>query len=81
MSDIDPVSRLMYNRGRDPIDWAADLIEIDLRIRDEVASGLVKRGVPITLLDQSPQAYARRILAKLLEAGWTPPAVTDRSAS
>jgi hypothetical protein len=75
MTDIDAVSQLQYDRGRNPIDWAADLIEIDLQIRDEVTAGLVAYGVPITLLDQSAQAYARRIVAKLLDAGWTPPQV------
>jgi hypothetical protein len=75
MTDIDNLSRFQYEHGADPIEWAVTLIGFDLEARDLVASGLIKRGVALTLMEQSDEAYARRIVAKLLNAGWTPPQV------
>lgn len=79
MTDIEPVHQIQYDHGKDPIDWAVFIVASDLEIRDEVMAGHVKHGVPITLLDQTYEAYARRTIAKLLNAGWTPP--TTREAS
>lgn len=73
MTDIDAISRIQYEHGIDPIEWAATLIAFDLEARDFIATGLIKPGVALTLMDQSDEAYARRIVAKLLNAGWTPP--------
>ena len=75
MTDIDALSRFRYEQGGDPIEWAVTLIGFDLEARALVLSGQIKRGVALTLMDQSDEAYARRIVAKLLDAGWTPPQV------
>lgn len=75
MSDIDTLSRIQYEHGADPIEWAVKLISFDLEARDLIASGQIKHGVALTLMDQSDESYARRIVAKLLNAGWTPPQV------
>jgi len=71
----EPIYRMRYDEGADPIEVAVSLVAIDLEIRDLVAAGEVHPGVPIALLDQSDAAYARRIVGKLLDAGWTPPDV------
>jgi hypothetical protein len=73
VTDIDYLSRFQYEQGVDPIEWAVTLVGFDLEARGLVTSGLIKRGVALTLMDQSDEAYARRIIAKLLNAGWTPP--------
>jgi hypothetical protein len=78
MTDIDPISRIQYDHGRDPIEWAVTLISFDLEARRLIAAGEIKHGVALTLMDQSDEAYARRIIAKLLNAGWAPPQVGDR---
>lgn len=75
MSDIDAVSRIRYAEGVDPIDHAVQLVVFDLEIRDAARAGDIHPGVPVMLLDQDDAAYARRIVAKLLDAGWTPPHV------
>jgi len=73
--DIDPISRIRYQEGVDPIEHAVYLVAIDLDIRELVLTGQVHPGVPIALLDQSDEAYARRIIGKLMDAGWSPPDV------
>jgi hypothetical protein len=79
VTDIDAISRIQYEHGIDPIEWAATLIAFDLEARGLVACGLIKRGVALTLMDQSDEAYARRIVAKLLNAGWTPPRLAEQT--
>lgn len=76
MTDIDAISRIRYQEGIDPIEHAAQLIAIDLEVRDLVAAKQVHPRTPIALLDQSDDAYARRIIARLLDAGWSPPDVS-----
>jgi putative aminopeptidase FrvX len=78
MTGIEPIHQIQYDHGHDPIEWAVFIVATDLKIREEVAAGDIKHGVPITLLDQSDQAYARRIVAKLLDAGWTAPQTGGR---
>lgn len=76
MTDIDAISRIRYGGGVDPIEHAVFLLAIDMEIRDDVLIGDVLPGVPIAQLDQTYEAYARRMVAKLLNAGWTPPTTT-----
>jgi hypothetical protein len=75
---IDTVSRIQYEHGMDPTEWAVTLVKFDLEARDEVTSGAIapSPAASLTLLDQSDEAYARRIVAKLLNAGWAPPDVS-----
>ena len=73
MSDIEPVHRWAYRDGQDPIEWAAFLAALHIKARDEAQAGQIAPGVAITLLDLDDTAVGRRIVASLLDAGWTPP--------
>ncbi len=75
MSDIEPIYRMRYENGADPIEVAVDAVVIELEVRNAVLLGEVKHGHACTLLDQGDEPFARRIVAKLLNAGWTPPQV------
>lgn len=77
MTDINGISRIAYEHAVDPIDWAVQLLTFDLEARDLIASGQIATSpnASLTLLDQSDEAYARRMVAKLIDAGWSPPDV------
>jgi hypothetical protein len=75
VTDIDAASRIRYAGGVNPIDHAVQLIVFDLEARDEAHAGRLHPGIPLMQLDQSDAAYARRIVGKLLDAGWAPPQV------
>lgn len=79
MTDIEPIYRIRYEYGIDPIEVAVDVVAGELEIRNAVILGEIKQGHAITLMDQSDDAYARRIVAKLLNAGWTPPNLAAES--
>jgi hypothetical protein len=78
VTDIDAVSRIRYAGGVNPIDHAVQLIAFDLEARDEAHACRLHPEIPLMQLDQSDAAYARRIVGKLLDAGWAPPQV-DRT--
>jgi hypothetical protein len=75
VTDIEPIYLMRYENGADPIEVAVDAVAIELEVRNAVILGEIKYGHACTLVDQSDDAYARRIVAKLLNAGWTPPQV------
>jgi hypothetical protein len=74
MGELDAVA---YAQGRDPIDWAESLVKAQIQVRDEIV--IARREDPCTypgyLLALDDAAVARRILGRLLDAGWTPPQV------
>lgn len=74
---IEPLDQSAYDAGVDPIDWAAQLAATHIEVRDQVRAGQVHPGVPVAQLDQDPMATGRRIVASLLDAGWTPPTITQ----
>lgn len=68
MADIDEVAQMAYHAGVDPIDFAIEITRQAIGCRD-------------TLLDISPElpyeddeTLARRVIGRILDAGWTPPA-------
>lgn len=75
MSEIEPIYRMRYEDGADPIEVAVDAVVIELEVRNAVILGEIQEGHAVTLLDQGDEPYARRIVARLLNAGWTPPAI------
>ncbi len=74
-SDIGVLAAFAYRNGKDPIDWAIELAEIQIGLRDEVVAGRIEnpKSYPSYQLDLSTGAVARRIVGDLLDAGWTPP--------
>lgn len=75
MSDIEPVHRFAYDSGRDPIDHAVEMVAMQLGTRDQIRTARVHTptAYPIFRGDLGDEATARRILALLMDAGWTPP--------
>ena len=81
MSDIEPVHAWAYRNGVDPIEWAAKLAANHIGARDEARAGHLAPGVPVTLLPLDNVSVGRRIVAALLDAGWTPPNHLRQEAS
>jgi hypothetical protein len=77
MSEIEFIHRFAYARGREPIDYATQLVAMLIETRDEIRSARVSKpdAFPIFQCSLSDAATARRILAWLMDAGWTPPEV------
>lgn len=73
---IEPIHRSAYEHGSDPIDHLIGCLALHIGIRDQVLRGDICPGVPITQLDQRAAPLARRLVALILDAGWTPPYVT-----
>lgn len=82
MTEIDYVSTVQYAAGYDPIDWGVHLVAVYLDTR-KVAAGRVIAGLPPlpAWIDLSNEAVARKIIARLMDAGWTPPVVGPAVAS
>lgn len=75
MTTIEPIHRIAYEHGADPIEHAAWHIALHFEISEEVVSGKVQPGVAVAHLDHDFKSVARRAVAALLDAGWTPPDV------
>ena len=76
VSDMGSLDRLAYSHGRDPLDWAEFVVWADIDWYLIVLAGHAEDpasfpGVPDNWTD--PHALARRIIASLLDAGWTMP--------
>jgi hypothetical protein len=67
--------------GTDPLDWAIWLAREEITVLDEIRAARAEdpHTYPIYVWELSPEASARRIIGRLLDAGWTPPA--DREAA
>jgi hypothetical protein len=80
MTEIEPLHQFAYREGRDPIDHAVFLVETQIETRDLIRAARLTKpdAFPIFLGSLSDDATARRILAVLMDAGWTPPAVEGR---
>lgn len=77
MTTIEPVHFIAYEHGADPIEHAAWHIAMHFEISEQVVLGQVHPGVAVAQLDHDLTSVARRAVAALLDAGWTPPDVTN----
>jgi hypothetical protein len=75
VTDIEPVHRIAYEEGHDPIEHAVWLAAMTIEVRDQVVATRVHTpsAFPIVKFALTDDATARRIIAVLLDAGWTPP--------
>lgn len=72
--DIDALAAQRYASGADAIDVAAERVAGHLETRDEVIASRVDRPGSFPLYGPSDKdTIARRIVANLLNAGWSPP--------
>ena len=68
-ADIDPAAVVEYRAGIHPCDYAeGKAAALVSACTEALAGGGVSRGLPVT-----EDAFARRILGALLDAGWQPP--------
>lgn len=75
MAEIEPLHKVAYDHGADPIEHAVSLVKIHIDTRDEIRASRVTspNAFPIFTLSLDSEPAARRIVAVLLDAGWTPP--------
>ena len=73
--NIEPLHQFIYDQGSDPIEWAAQLIAIQFDTQESVIVARFHdpRAFPGFHLELDSQSVARRAIAQLLDAGWTPP--------
>lgn len=77
MTTIEPVHLIAYEHGADPIEHAAQHVAMHFEISEQVLLGQVHPGVAVAQLDHELISVARRAVAALLDAGWTPPDVAE----
>jgi hypothetical protein len=77
MTDVEPLHAFAYREGRDPIDHAVFLVETQIETRDMIRTARLTKpdAFPIFRSSLADDATARRILAVLMDAGWSPPEV------
>jgi hypothetical protein len=77
MSEIEPLHQFAYENGADPIEHAVHQVEIQIETRDQIRSARVHTPNAYAVFkgDLGDDATARRIIAVLLDAGWSPPEV------
>jgi hypothetical protein len=80
MAEIEPLHQFAYREGRDPIDHAVFLVGTQIETRDMIRTARLTKpdAFPIFRSSLTDDATARRILAVLMDAGWTPPSVEGR---
>ncbi len=73
--DIEPLHQFAYDDGADPIEWAVRLAQIQIEVCDTIRAARAHwpSAYPIFKGGLGPDAVARRIIAELLNAGWSPP--------
>ncbi len=77
---IEFLSATAYAKHKgDPIEAAVDLVAVLAEVHQEVLAGRVTNpsGFPSWPQRNLPDYVARRFVATLLDAGWTPPADAD----
>ena len=82
MTEIDYLAQLSYSAGRDPLDVAIERIRMIIETRDEIrdARATQPHAFPCYGRDITPEHFARRALAWLLDAGWSPPDLSEVSS-
>lgn len=75
--NIEPLHQFIYDQGSDPIEWAARLIAIQFDAQESVIVARFHdpKAFPGYHLDLDSMSTARRAIAQLLDAGWTPPSL------
>lgn len=74
MSDIDHLSGAAYE-SNDPIDWATHLVKCLVEARETALKRRSRGLAPLPAwVDTSTEAVARKVLGRLMDAGWRPPA-------
>lgn len=75
MTDIEQPHRTAYDHGTDPIDWAVQMIVNHMEVQQDVLTARAQdpSAFPNVRFDLDNASVARRALATLLDAGWTPP--------
>jgi len=76
-SDICERARIAYDLGIDPIDYAETELSALIGIHLELASMCADLDVPPPEGTLTVGAMVCRILGSLMDAGWTPPALTE----
>lgn len=83
MSDIDDLAAMFYAAGTDPIDYAVGVVADFLAVLIDITTA--RRADPGAYAgygrDASPEHMGRRVIAGLLNAGWTPPSDEERTAA
>jgi len=77
VSEIEFIHKFAYDHGRDPIDYAAEMVAMQIETRDLIRSARrhTPTAYPIFQMSLDDDATARRVLAVLMDAGWRPPEV------
>lgn len=75
MSDLDPLTRSMYEQGQDGLQIAEVIIACNIAALITVQNGRADdpAGYPCYPAEAAPHTAARMILAQLINAGWRPP--------
>jgi hypothetical protein len=75
MSEIEYLAASAYAKRVDPIEWGVGIVRdfIDLFLEINAARCANPDAFPGYGSDASPEHMARRALAGLLDAGWSPP--------
>ena len=75
MTTIEPLHRFAYDSGTDPIEYAVELARVQIETSNDIRTARIysPNAYPIFLGSLGDDAVARRVIAQLLDAGWTPP--------
>lgn len=76
---VDELSAWAYEQGTDPLDWAVKSIDTQIDVWMIVCAGRAQNpaSFPGFHPDLSVEALARRIVGRLMDAGWRAPGNTD----
>jgi hypothetical protein len=75
MTDLDPLTQLMYEQGQDGLQIAEVIISAGIAALITVQNGRADdpASYPCYPAEAAPHVSARMILAQLINAGWRPP--------
>jgi hypothetical protein len=81
--DIDGLSAWAYEQGTDPLDWAIKTVDTQIDVWMIVCAGRAQNPAlfPGFHPDLSVEALARRIVGRLMDAGWRVPGSTGTPAT
>jgi hypothetical protein len=82
MSDLDPLTRRMYEQGQDGLQIAEVIIACNIASLITVQNGRADdpASYPGYPAEAAPHVSARMIIAQLINAGWRPPDVESLAA-
>jgi hypothetical protein len=75
VSQVEFIHKFAYDHGRDPIDYAVEMVAMYIETSAGIRTARLAKpeAFPGFLLSLTDEATARRIVAVLMDAGWTPP--------